>query len=337
MIANAVPFLPGGADYHIEGLISQLKKRGHEVCGLRVPFNFSSYSQMVSLMDFCEQQDFNYFNGLPIDQLISLQFPTWGVKHDKHCCWLMHQHRVAYELYDKQPESQALNDFRDKVISFDQRSLSGVNKLFANSQTVAKRLKQFNGLDAQPLYHPPHGEKNFYCEEPYDYIFYPSRFESLKRQSLLIEAARYLTSPVKMILAGDGPRRVHCQSLIDRYDLSQRIKLTGHISEAQKLSYYARALAVYYGPHDEDYGYVTLEAMLSSKPVITTSDAGGPLEFIQDGENGCVVEPEPRAIAQVIDELYQNKKQCREMGRCGRQGYAEKSISWQHVIDTLLS
>ena len=336
VLANAVPFLQGGADYHIEGLVKQLELRGHEVCGLRLPFNFSSYPQMESLMAFCEQQDFNYFNGLKIDKLISLQFPCWGARHDDHRCWVMHQHRVAYELYDQQPASPELSAFRDKVVDFDARTLSTVASLFGNSTTVTHRLRQFNGLEAEPLYHPPYGEENYYSEESYDYIFYPSRFESLKRQELLIEAARHLRSPVKIVLAGDGPRRMHCQSLVERYNLGQRVKLTGRISEQKKLTYYARSLAVYFGPFDEDYGYVTLEAMLSSKPVITTCDAGGPLEFVSDGDNGCVVAPEPQAIARAIDSLYENKRHSKDMGRRGREIYEEMPITWHHAVDALL-
>ena len=41
-------------------------------------------------------------------------------------------------------------------------------------------------------------------------------------------------------------------------------------------------------PFDEDYGYVTLEAFLARKPVVTTTDAGGPLEFVEDGVTGLV-------------------------------------------------
>ena len=46
---------------------------------------------------------------------------------------------------------------------------------------------------------------------------------------------------------------------------------------------YAHSLGVIFPAVDEDYGYVTLEAMLSSKPVITCADSGGPLEFVVDG------------------------------------------------------
>lgn len=337
VLANITPFQPGGADYHIEGLVHHLLAMGHEVNSVRMPFNFASFAQIESLMEFSERQNFNYFNGVPIDRLISLQFPAWGVSHDEHRSWIMHQHRVAYELYEQQPASIELARLRDKVIDFDNRALPKVKRLFSNSRTVANRLERFNGLAAEPLYHPPFAADRFYCEAPYDYVFYPSRFESLKRQELLIEAARYLETPVKLILAGAGGKFDHCRTLVEQYGLGERVRLTGRICEEQKLTYYARALAVYFGPYDEDYGYVTLEAMLSAKAVVTTSDAGGPLEFVTEGENGFVAPPEPRAIAAVIDDIYRNKSRTREMGQRGRELYGQKDISWQRVIETLLA
>ena len=53
-------------------------------------------------------------------------------------------------------------------------------------------------------------------------------------------------------------------------------------------------------PQDEDYGYITLEAMLAAKPVITVTDAGGPLEFITDGSEGLITAPEPAPLARAM-------------------------------------
>ncbi len=39
---------------------------------------------------------------------------------------------------------------------------------------------------------------------------------------------------------------------------------------------------MYYAPVDEDFGMVPFEAFLSEKPVLTTTDAGGPLDVVHD-------------------------------------------------------
>ena len=92
-----------------------------------------------------------------------------------------------------------------------------------------------------------------------------------------------------------------------------------------------------YPPYDEDYGYITLEAMLSSKPVITCRDSGGPLEFIRDGGSGHVVEPAPEAVAEAMMRLLENRSRAAEFGRAGRQEYLQKGISWEDVVEKLLA
>ena len=83
------------------------------------------------------------------------------------------------------------------------------------------------------------------------------------------------------------------------------------------LGYYACSLAVFFGPQDEDYGYVTLEAMLARKPVITCTDSGGPLEFIIEDQTGLVTAPDAEALAAAIDKLYENEPLAIELGAAG--------------------
>ncbi|MCU7836167.1 MAG: glycosyltransferase family 4 protein [gamma proteobacterium symbiont of Taylorina sp.] len=334
--ANKVPFMTGGAEYHIRGLIAQLQKQGHQVESIRFPFRFQPESDIKQLMHYCQQLDFNAPNGIKIDKLISLQFPAYGVQHDNHSVWLMHQQRSAYELFKAEQAGQAEKEFRRQVIDYDNRVLSRVKNRFANSVTVAQRLQSNNQLSSVPLYHPPFAEQQFFHAESQNYIFCPSRLERLKRQDLLIEAARHLTTPVKILIAGDGGQKNYYQQLIEKYQLADSISLLGHISETEKLTFYANSLAVFFAPYDEDYGYITLESQLSAKPVITCNDSGGPLEFIEDQQNGYICEPDPLQIAALIDKLYNHPQTAREMGQYGLQSYKNKNISWENVIHQLV-
>jgi len=335
--ANIVPFMPGGADNHITGLTDQLKAHGHEVELIRFPFRFSPEADIERLMDFCQHTSLQSPNGVSVDKVISLQFPAYGVQHRDHTVWLMHQHRAAYELFDENTAAPGLKAIRDAIIDFDTRNLGAATTLFANSQRVADRLQQYNGLTAQPLYHPPAGAEAFYCGDDQAYIFCPSRLERLKRQDLLIKAAAHLRSPVKILIGGDGGQRRVYQQMIQDLQVQDTVRLIGRFTEAEKMAYYARSLAVFFGPFDEDYGYITLEAMLSSKPVICCDDSGGPLEFVHHDETGFVLAPEPELIAEKIDWLYYNRPAAAEMGRAGREAYAQHRISWEHVVERLLN
>lgn len=334
--ANIVPFLHGGAEYHMRGLVASLRAAGHSVELLRLPFRFQPEAEVRRLMEFAEGTDLNSPNGVGVDKVISLQFPAYGVQHADHRVWMMHQHRSVYELYSEQPPSEALTGLAEQVRAFDQRTLSRASALFANSERVAERLKIYNGLDAEPLYHPPHDAGLFFCEEPYEYVFMPSRLESLKRQPLLIEAAKHLRSDTRILIGGEGGQRPACEQAIARHGVAERVRLLGRLSEEEKRVLYARSIGVVFVPRDEDYGYVTLEAMLSAKPVITCSDSGGPLEFVRDGESGLVVAPEPEPLAAAIDELAGNRNRARDMGEQGRALYHAAGIGWPNVVQRLL-
>ncbi|HXF71751.1 MAG TPA: glycosyltransferase, partial [Actinomycetota bacterium] len=99
---------------------------------------------------------------------------------------------------------------------------------------------------------------------------------------------------------------------------------------------YLGALAVYYGPYDEDYGYVTLEGFAARRPVVTLTDSGGPLEFVADGETGLVVPPEPRAIAEAFDRLHADRALARRMGEAGRERLLATVPPWPEVVARLL-
>lgn len=318
-------------------LAAAIAEHGHRVELLRLPFKFFPEQEIERMMDYYEGYDLNGHNGRSVDRVVSLQFPGYGIAHKEHVVWLMHQHRAVYELYGRFTKpTEELTQLREKVHAYDSRVLAKAKKLFANSGRVAERLNEFNGLSAEPLYHPPPDAEALYSGDCLDYVFYPSRLEFLKRQDLLIEAACHLKTPVKLILSGGGSHQAGFQALIDKYDLQERVRLVGHCSDAEKRAWYANALAVYFGPYDEDYGYVTLEAMLSSRPLITCNDSGGPREFVEDGETGLVVDPEPQAIAAAIDKLYSDKRKARQMGEAGREKFDQLNITWANVVERLL-
>lgn len=333
--ANHTPFIAGGAHYHVENLVDALRCYGHEVECLRLPFHYGE-EHIERQMIFAEQLNVTKPNDARIDRVISLQFPTYGVQHPEHTVWLMHQHRVCYELYNPSTASPALKALKPKVEAYDRFHLSQAKQLFANSPRVAERLEQHNGLKAKPLYHPPHQAERFTCASDEGYIFYPSRLEPLKRQALLIEAMAHTHTPVTLLLSGEGSQYGKLQAMIDQYDLNARVRLLGHISEEEKRTFYAHALAVAFPSFDEDYGYVTLEAMLAAKAVITCTDSGGPTAFVKHGETGWIAEPTPQALACALDESYANRTRTQGLGKQGRDAYYAEDISWHRVIAQLV-
>jgi len=97
------------------------------------------------------------------------------------------------------------------------------------------------------------------------------------------------------------------------------------------------ALGVYYGPFDEDYGYVTIEGFAARRPVVTLGDSGGPLEFVQDGETGLVAPPDPVAIAGAFDRLYADRVLAARLGASGRALIEREVPSWSEIVARLLA
>ena len=173
-------------------------------------------------------------------------------------------------------------------------------------------------------------------------MLYVSRIVDHKRQHLAVESLRYTRTPVKLVIAGEANSQLYLEEIlrvVEQYNLADRVTVLGRwISEDEKLELYANCLAALYLPFDEDsYGYSSLEAQHASKAVITTRDAGGPLELVVNGENGYVTDASPRALADAMDRFYSDRASARRMGEAGRARIPQLGITWENVLHKLLS
>ena len=168
-----------------------------------------------------------------------------------------------------------------------------------------------------------------------DYLLSVGRLEAVKRVDLVLRAMSHAPPPVSLVVAGTGTMRPALESLAAELGVSDRVRFLGEVADDEIVRLYSGALGVIFPPYDEDYGYVTLEAFLSGKPVITTTDAGGPTEFVEDGVNGWVAVPDPAAIGAAIGALAANRVQAAAFGAAGRA--RARAITWDGVIDRLLA
>lgn len=343
-VANVqVPFVRGGAEIHAETLIDQLRLRGFEAELITVPFKWYPSERLIDSIAIARTLDLSEANGRPIDRLIALKFPIYLTPHPYKILWVLHQYRSAYDLWDHpqfgdlihQPFGQAV---REAIKYADETFIPEAKAVYANSLNVANRLATFNGISAQPLYHPPANADLFFSGEAEHYLFYPSRITPLKRQKLVVQALARCSQPVRVMFAGPYESEAYEQelkSLVSSLGLQDRAVFRGYLSEVEKRSAYAHAAGIVFPPVDEDYGYITLEAMLSAKPVITTVDSGGPTEFVQQGVTGIICEPEPAAMADAMDRFWADPAGAKRMGANGREYYDSLNISWDHVIEVL--
>jgi glycosyltransferase involved in cell wall biosynthesis len=333
-----VPFVHGGAEVHVRELVRELRARGHEAELVSVPFKWYPKEEILAHAAAWRLLDLSESNGQPIDLVIASKFPTYFVRHPRKVAWLIHQYRAAYELcgteYSDFSHIESDVGLRDRLIQLDTEMLGECRAIFANARNTAQRLAKFNGLKAEPLYHPPRLASRLKPGAYGDYVLSVGRIESVKRVDLLVRAMAHVDKPIRLIVAGDGTQRGNVERVAQETGVADRIAFLGTTEDDKLIELYSGALAVLYPPYDEDFGYVTLEAFLARKPVVTCSDSGGPTEFVVDGSNGFICDPSPEAVAGAINQLAQKRPRAASMGDAGRA--VASRITWDGVVDKLI-
>jgi glycosyltransferase involved in cell wall biosynthesis len=331
--APQVPFARGGAEIMADTLVEELRRRGHEAALVTVPFKWYPAERVLTHAFLWRLVELDEVDGRAVDIVIATKFPAYCVRHPNKVAWVLHQFRQAYEYdrtdlgqFSESPEDRAL---RRKVQELDRVALGEARRLFATSRNVAGRIERSTGLHAEVLPHPPQ-DLPYRCDAYGDFILSVNRLDRAKRIDLLVEAAAERPE-LNVVVAGDGPDRQRLEEIARERGLDGRIRFTGLISDDELTELYASCRAVFYAPLDEDFGMVPYEAFLSEKPVVTTTDAGGPLEVVSDRRTGRVVAPDAAALAEACAIA---EDDARAWGRAGK-AIAER-VTWDACIDALL-
>lgn len=221
---------------------------------------------------------------------------------------------------------------REIVHYFDSYALSPkrIRKYFCISSNVKTREDYFPpGVSVEAIPHPSKLEG--LRSEGYDYIFTASRLDGPKRINTMVEAMKHVPHDIQFKIVGTGPDEIALKEIAKD---DNRIKFLGFVNDKVLVDLYSNALAVLYIPYDEDYGLITIEAMKSKKPLITASDSGGPLEFVKDSLTGYVVPPDPKKLAERINQLIEHSEVARILG--SRAFQAVQDITWERLVARLL-
>jgi glycosyltransferase involved in cell wall biosynthesis len=333
-----VPFVHGGAELHVRGLVDQLRQRGYRAERVSVPFKWYPKDELLTHAAAWRMVDLSESNGERIDLVVATKFPTYFVRHPNKVTWLFHQYRAIYDLcgtpYSEFAHTESDVRLRDTLITLDRGALTESVALFSNARNTADRLAHYNGLSAETLYHPPPLAGKLKQGPSGDYFLSVGRLETVKRVDLIIAALARVPRPSRLVIVGDGPLRQQLEHSAAAEGVVDRVTFTGGIDEAALVELYAGACAVVFPPYDEDYGYITLEAFLARKPVITTTDAGGPLEFVHDGVTGLVAAPDADSLGAAMSRVAQDRTLARSLGDAGYE--RAQAITWDGVVERLV-
>lgn len=319
-------------------LVQALREASHAADLIVTPQN--RFGRQASAYVATWLTDVGTANGERIDQVISLRYPSYAVRHEKHVCWLNHTMREYYDQWERfsellSPQGRVKERVRRAFIHAADRYLltRNVTKMFVQSRTIQHRLTIWPELRSTVLY-PPAPQRAYRCDGYGDYIFMVSRLTPLKRADLFIQAlAQPEAAGIRAVIGGEGEEQERLAALIARLGLQDRVAMAGRLDEAAMLDHLAHCRAVCFPPLEEDYGFVTPEAFASRKAVITCRDSGGPAELVEDGVNGLVCDSTPQALAIALRRVMEDRALAETMGATAFE--AGRKLNWADAVRQL--
>ena len=339
VVTSSPPFAEGGHLVMARELVRALREEGHDAGLIVTPQNRFGRQGSAYLAAWCTDVELAH-EEKKVDQVISLRFPGYAVQHPKHVLWLNHRMREYYDLWDQFSShltwKQGIKERARRMLihGVDRYLFSKMQRRFVISGTVQSRLHRFGGIQSSVLYPPP--PKRDYRHDRYgDYLFGVSRLAPLKRFDLVLRAlAEPAAASIRCVIAGEGAEAGPLRTLSQHLGIEDRVQFIGRITDAEMIDHLARCRAVVFPPFNEDYGFVTVEAFMCGKAVITCTDSGGPSELVRDGESGYVTAPNPEALANAMRQVMNDKNLAQRMGESGYK--MASKMTWSGAIAQLL-
>ncbi|AVT82953.1 glycosyltransferase family 4 protein [Rhodopseudomonas palustris] len=339
---NAVPFVRGGAEELAEHLVLHLNARkGIQAELLRIPFRWDPAERLVD--EIVLNRSLKLYN---VDRVIGMKFPAYLIPHDNKTLWLMHQYRQAYDLYREGLTNIEMGPGGERLIAAiraaDNACFANAKQIFTISPVVKDRLERFNQTSAEVLHHPLNDPERFGGGSYEGYIFAGGRVGSGKRQHLLVEAMQYVRADLRLIVAGPLESPAYGEELMalaQRLEVADKVEFRfGFRPRDEIVGLVNGALACAAAPIDEDsISYVAMEAFAAGKCVVTTADAGGLLEIVENGETGFVTAASAEAIGCALEMLGADRSRAVKLGAAARRAWDRLDISWASRIDRLLA
>jgi glycosyltransferase involved in cell wall biosynthesis len=338
VVTSSPPMAEGGHMVIARELTRALQESGHEARILVTPQNRFGHQASAYLATWLT--DVTSSEGRPIDQVISLRWPSYAVRHPRHVCWLNHTMREYYDLWDGfsatlSPKGRLKERVRKTFIhAADRYLLTHLSKLYVQSRTVQQRIAAWQSLRSTVLY-PPAPDRAYRCDRYGPAFLFVSRLTRLKRADLVVRAlATPAANAVRIVLAGEGEERAALEALASELKVAGRITFAGRLTDEQLLDELARCRAVCFPPFQEDYGFVTVEAFASRKGVITCRDSGGPAELVRDGMNGFLCDPTPESIGRAMRRLMDDAALAEQFGAAAFDTGAK--LTWPETVRQLV-
>src|ERR1019366_1098161 len=166
---SSPPGVEGGHLVIARSLVAAARACGHDAHLVITPDH--GFGRLAASYWETWRTDVSHVGSLKVDQVISLRYPSYAVRHPAHVCWLNHTMREYYDLWDQfsaglSPQGRLKERVRRALIHATDTYLfkHHVTKLCALSATVQARLLKWNGVQSEVVYPPP-PQRAYRCDE----------------------------------------------------------------------------------------------------------------------------------------------------------------------------
>jgi glycosyltransferase involved in cell wall biosynthesis len=212
---------------------------------------------------------------------------------------------------------------------WDVSSAARVDSFVANSQTVARRIRRYYGVDSKVI-SPPVDTEAFSIaptSELEDYYLMVGELVAYKRPDLAVRA--FNAMKLKLIVIGGGDMLEEIRRLA-----GPTVSVLGPQPFEVLKWQYARCRALIF-PGEEDFGMVPVEAMASGRPVVAFG-RGGAMETVASGVTGIffnehTVEAISAAVASLANMSFDPVTIAKHAGQFGRDQFFAKMRA--HIED----
>ncbi|HEY6212887.1 MAG TPA: hypothetical protein VIW45_11410 [Vicinamibacterales bacterium] len=168
VVTSSPPGVEGGHLVIARALVEAANAAGHDAHLIVTPDY--GFGRLTATYTATLKVDVSRIGGRAVDQVISLRYPSFAVRHRAHVCWLNHTMREYYDLW---PRFAASISWRNRIKESVRRAIlhtvdrhllkQHVTKVVAQSRTVQRRLDADFAIRADVLY-PPAPQRAYRCD-----------------------------------------------------------------------------------------------------------------------------------------------------------------------------
>ncbi|MDG6908065.1 MAG: glycosyltransferase family 4 protein [Nitrososphaerota archaeon] len=281
-----------------------------------------------------QRYDIVHFNILPGLRTLSLMWMLHSQKNRIKRVVNIHGYPGEVRLYSDSIAEQMVSNIHWKTASL---FLNSFDAVVVHSNSMKKIVNEI-GIETKRILFIPNGipdELSLAARSTTisDVVLCVGNLYPIKGQDLLIRAfARSSISKThKLVFVGEGNPafKNQCKILASVMGVNDKVSFSGFLSQDELREKILSSKVCVFPSRFEPAGSAILEAMSLRKAIIATMK-GGPTDYIEDGEEGCLVDPaETEQFAELLDKV------CTERGLRERLGnnaaIKSRQYSWSQI------